>query len=209
MSAPMVRAILAGRKTQTRRVVKPKYQLASLHATRDEGVWSATADPISYYFSCPQGCVGDHLWVKETHGIDRRVGGDCGIGYVHYVADDSGAPRTACGKLKPSIFMRRIHSRITLEVTGIRVERLQKISERDAIAEGIERDGDGWRAYVDGHLRRLAFPQNSYKTLWESINGPGSWDANPWVWVVTFNAQRPTPNAQRPMQMQEEAGRAS
>jgi hypothetical protein len=135
MSAPMVRAILAGRKTQTRRVVKPKYQLASLHATRDEGVWSATADPISYYFSCPQGCVGDHLWVKETHGIDRRVGGHCGIGYVHYVADDSGAPRTACGKLKPSIFMRRIHSRILLEIVGVRVERLQDISEEDAVAE--------------------------------------------------------------------------
>lgn len=90
--------------------------------------------------------------------------------------------------------MCRWASRITLEITGVRVERLQDISEADAVAEGVERTvtGDGWRRYCAdpeqeaAGLTPCATAVDSYRSLWEQINGPGTWDANPWVWAVEF-----------------------
>lgn len=87
--------------------------------------------------------------------------------------------------------MPRRASRITLEITGVRVERLQDISEADAIAEGIAPFGDGNGYHVDEGTHYAASPADSYASLWESINGPISWDANPWVWVVGFRRIEP------------------
>lgn len=90
---------------------------------------------------------------------------------------------------KPSIHMPRAASRITLEITGVRVERLQSISESDCIAEGIESEPGTahWKNYETGPgWRYWESPKQSYRTLWESINGPGSWDTNPWAWCIEF-----------------------
>jgi len=202
-SAPMVRAVLAGTKTQTRRAwpVQPP-----------PGVpigWVPGETSAGRY-----GKRGDRLWVREafrfTDVFDAdspsRVGERCiDAGYrtpwapIQFEADSArvnwqhtGTPphegRPQPGKLRPAMFMPRWASRITLEVTGVRVERLQDISEADAIAEGIEPAAAGfWRLYgrdTNGDMDRS--PRVAYRSLWESINGPGSWDANPWVWVVEF-----------------------
>lgn len=121
-----------------------------------------------------------------------------GGAYGPYYRATEVAPDTL--RWRPSIHMPRWASRITLEIAGVRVERLQDISEADAIAEGIERGVGfpGWYRYPlpgdseglaeSGRLGKVptAFPKLAYRALWESINGPGSWDANPWVWVVEF-----------------------
>jgi len=174
-SAPMVRAILEGRKTQTRRVVK--------HVETNEPV---TSDPRPYNKPCPYGQPGDRLWVRETWldlGDGITPDGDMKpCGYLYRSDHDK---NTMKGQWKPSIFMPRAASRITLEITGIRVERLQHISADDAISEGIEKQGLRWRDYHGDELGWLD-PCQSYRTLWESINGPGSWALNPWVWVIEF-----------------------
>jgi hypothetical protein len=167
-SGPMVRAILEGRKTMTRRVVKP--QPVDIHG-------SAFMKTIK----CPYGKPGDRIWVRETF---RRE--DLGE-KVWYRADwnEKDAKELfidQSGGWKPSIFMPRWASRITLEITNVRVERLQGISQDDAKVEGA--DGIDW-----GHGRDYGGPPDyigGFKRLWESINGPGSWTANPWVWVVEF-----------------------
>jgi hypothetical protein len=167
-SGPMVRAILDGRKTQTRRVVKLRND--------------SCGDPImpnDPRMPCPFGGPGDRLWVKETHGPSA--------GGMVYRADGG----TACpdgGKWRPSIFMPRWASRITLEVTGVRVERLQDISQADAMAEGVTQ---GVYRGLTGSIVATCEDQvvEGYRELWQSINGPGSWDANPWVWVVEFKRQ--------------------
>jgi len=179
-SGPMVRALLEGRKTQTRRIIKPQPD--------QECVPPPGWPPVRI-------AVGDSLWVRENwrpvHSGDPSRG-------ARYMADLSGPDQT---KWKPSIHMPRWASRLTLVVTGVKVERLQDISEEDAIAEGIEdvtgevassdkslrfwkryRDG-GWNSYVDS-------PIGSYASLWTEINGPGSWEANPWVVAVSFTIHR-------------------
>lgn len=194
-SAPMVRAILNGCKTQTRRVVKPQ----------PEAVGNGFLLPLRP--SCPYGYIGDRLWVKETWRVSNRWDSraprdlpfDRGltIAYAaggsrahddsgHYLNDDAYSPwdDSWIGKTRVSIHMPRTASRLTLEVTGVRVERLQDISEADAIAEGLLRERDGWRGAPD--LPWFASPVAAYRSLWESINGTGSWDANPWVRVVEF-----------------------
>ena len=95
------------------------------------------------------------------------------------------------GKLRPGIFMPRWASRITLEVTGVRVELLQDISEADALAEGIVQLRDGGFGLPDGSHYHAADPRQSYLGLWEAINGEGSVTANPWVWVVEFKRAQP------------------
>lgn len=192
-SGPMVRALLAGTKTQTRRVVKPQ----PTHFN-PAGV-PRLAKPVgsSKVIQCPYGQHGDRLWVRETWQTFER-------GYNVYKAIPTRRPSDSCvlyaaddvdGDLgwRPSIHMPRWASRITLEITSVRVERLQDISEADAIAEGIERkeDGIGWkRGPISGDVpntaTRTGFPGLAYQSLWEQINGPGSWDANPWVWVIEF-----------------------
>ena len=184
-SAPMVRAILAGTKTQTRRVVKPQPAergdnggafmeiIPSLLPSRGGlfDVRYALDNPRA--IRCPYGQPGDRLWVRETFGHFERNENFKPGAEVFYRADGN------CLELepwRPSIHMPRWASRITLEITGVRVERLQDISEADAYAEGIQHC-DLWG---DGT------PRGFYRVLWEQINGAGSWDASPWVWVVEF-----------------------
>lgn len=182
-SAPMVRAILDGTKTQTRRVVKPCKDLGiGCELAPCELAGEVNAGDYSNARYQP----GDRLWVRETFLIpDARASN---FPPWVYAADYTEADRP-CTRWKPSIHMPRAASRITLEVTGVRVERLQDISEADAIAEGIEPTMPNpghwnWRDYlIEGGQTHAVL---SYKTLWESINGPDSWDLNPWVWVVEF-----------------------
>jgi hypothetical protein len=168
-SGEMVRAILDGRKTQTRRVVKPKPD--------DSGLWNND--------KCPYGKPGDRLWVRETFFVDGPR--------IQYRADHHGAPKETIWK--PSIFMPRHASRILLEIADVRCERLRDISEADAIAEGVASfrpvpgDGDPETLYANYMNKgRLSYRKAyfSFMTLWQSINGPESWNANPWVWVITF-----------------------
>ena len=190
-SAPMVRALLAGTKTQTRRIFKPdrmtwdangRYTTYAMRGGELSTTGSGPFKPSSWLHYCPYGQPGeDRLYVRETwaapHAYDhlppRLIPQDARI---HYAAtEDRG------GLLwRPSIHMPRWASRITLEVTGVRVERLQDISEADAEAEGI----DFIRHYPDADETLTA--KVLYEVLWESINGPGSWEANPWVWVIDF-----------------------
>ena len=143
-SGEMVRAILDGRKKQTRRVVK-----------------LATFPNI---FKCPYGKPGDRLWVRETFMPMPHLNAK-----VFYRATD----RLVGGRWRPSIFMPRALSRITLEITAIGCEPLNDISENDACWEGIQIPED--HDYI-----------GAYRNLWESINGVGSWEKNPWVWVIVF-----------------------
>ena len=214
-SAPMVRAILAGKKTQTRRVVKlkPWQQIEE----RDDGApwpWMYDDDRAGdHWLPCPYGQAGDRLWMREAWAPgDWLVFGSAKDDpeTVLYRADqaalhwDGEAMRTPMNtyafpwdavRWKPSIHMPRWASRITLEVTAVRVERLQDISEADAIAEGIEErrvseNDSRWVNYAspnEGHAYgTCGDPRASYYTLWESLHGPDSWDTNPWLWVVEF-----------------------
>lgn len=202
-SGPMVRAILAGTKTQTRRVVKPQPWASCCIEEGMDGeapfVYSAlTGDGPGYDVDevrtpcrCPYGAPGDRLWVREAWGIGSRTDPWGGYDGIEYRADEAwledgdllpchkvSTPDDVClgdyrAGWKPSIHMPRWASRITLEITGVRVERLQDISVEDCRAEG---------GMYDSPVDVRAW----YRDLWESINGPGSWDANPWVWVVEF-----------------------
>lgn len=179
-SAPMVRAIFDGTKTQTRRIVKGTPLLA-ISAFSHEHV----ADPKHGF--CPYGQPGDRLWVRETFA--KQFDG----GYTYSADFPKGfkPDKTTLGNWKPSIHMPRTASRIMLEVVSIRVERLQDINEWDAIAEGIEMvagpDGINYYGnYGDDNSDTCLSPVDSYRTLWQSINGPDSWNENPFVWVVEF-----------------------
>ncbi len=196
-SAPMVRSLLNGTKTQTRRVCKPA-EAAALSFVVE------VPDPLergqvyngSHFgdeeggvqFACPYGGIGDRLWVRETHAPQP----DCSLAWekwlngaggekpiIHYAADAS--DRAWVDKWRPSIHMPRWASRIDLEIIGVRIERLQEIGEADARAEG----------YEIGPPPCIDDPMRWYRYLWEQINGAGSWDANPWVWVVEFRRIRP------------------
>lgn len=204
-SGPMVRALLAGTKTQTRRVVKPTPPAGAdsfgtyYHPDPRPHFWAFGGDALmDFAVPCPYGQPGDRLWVRETWGY---FGGDEYLyqqdtGSVGYRASQvDGLDHIPGGRWRPSIHMPRWASRITLEVTGVRVERLQGISDADAVAEGIEKqeDGIGWkRGPISGDhpntATRTAFPKIAFQSLWESINGPDSWAANPWVWAVEFKA---------------------
>ena len=189
-SAPMVRAILAGTKTQTRRVVKPgKCPDFGCHMAPGEIAGGEYPERL-----CPYGQTGDRLWVRETFmdllgtGVEHRPDPRGLLQRHAYAADHQPGSygdeaRKSYGlKWKPSIHMPRAASRITLEITGVRVERLQAISEADAVAEGI--DPEAALAFRRASVGRPA--GFAYRDLWVSINGPGSWHANPWVWVIEF-----------------------
>lgn len=178
-SGPMVRALLAGTKTQTRRVVKPQ----------PAGEWAVPGKT-----ACPYGQPDDRLWVRETWmdlqgtGVQLASKSRYAYGADTIAGSWDDECRIAYGlKWKPSIHMPRAACRITLEITGVRVERLQDISADDARAEGCpDKPVPGAeQASVD------AFARQWYGDLWEQINGPGSWDANPWVWVVEFRVMKP------------------
>jgi len=207
-SGAMVRALLDGSKTQTRRIVKPqpREDRAHNHVKEHESIFTWWAGNLTlgvqHEARCPYGQPGDRLWVRETwrgvvqinppgqpveHGVARYVPDREHCRRVEYSATQ--APDSE--PWRPSIHMPRWASRILLEIVSVRVERLQDISEADCWAEGIEA--------VDGALDDLAIIHlakrmgrsfedgaPTYAALWESINGTGSWDANPWVWVVEF-----------------------
>jgi hypothetical protein len=224
-SAPMVQAILAGRKTQTRRIVKPRGR-NSLFAVEADGspAWSDSyvLDPGNADWRMQDnrfGAPGDRLWVREAWSVKRRepclaherdaqnllgvtiqylAGGDprridgdraTGVGVFHGPVE----------KGRPSIHMPRWASRITLEVTEVRVERLQDIGEADAIHEGALTLGEDWlREHFPAYFRELdatpqgerpplgPSPRRRFAELWSAINGADSWASNPWVWVVGF-----------------------
>jgi len=167
-SGPMVRAILDGRKTQTRRLVKPQPPSnADLCLCKAK----ACGGNRKWHLPCPYGQPGDRLWVRETiHVMQPRHDGD--TGGVLYRADGHA---DWIGKWTPSILMPRWASRITLEIEEVRVERLNEISEEDAKAEGCDPDDDPNSSYYA-----------EFRDIWQSINSPGSWAENPFVWVVTF-----------------------
>ena len=228
-SAPMVRAMLSGTKTQTRRVVSKATMFGN--KTQDTEGFRPTiieasdagnlkwqwANPKTWSFASwphnlPYGQPGDRLWVRETWKTTLHAPGyenhndpedfQEGVATIAYQAggdfktvddlDAKGDEEARRGTLswKPSIHMPRWASRFTLEVTSVRVERLQDISEADAKSEGIEWAFGQWKNYTDPAVV-CQKPVSSYRTLWESINGPGSWDANPWVWVVEFRRVTP------------------
>lgn len=196
-SAPMIRAILAGTKSQTRRVVKPQPQPnggAGLHPVapyqnpHGQWAWVLAATGMGSggdLFSCPYGKPGDRLWVRESTEEDC-IGSES---FARYAADGFTSrlawwySRKAC----PSIHMPRWASRIDLEIESVRVERLQDISEADALAEGVN-------VHPDHHGKprdSIYSPVQAYRDLWESINGAGSWAANPWVFVISFRRVKP------------------
>jgi hypothetical protein len=129
---------------------------------------------------CPYGQPEDRLWVRERWAyhpdfpdLARRA---------IYRADPE--CEHDADRWRPSIHMPRWASRISLEITGVRVERLQSISERDSRAEGVTIEPHHSRGYCAGEF--LPPEMRAYRDLWETINGPGSWEANPWVWVIEF-----------------------
>lgn len=176
-NGPMVRALLDGQKTQTRRAVKG-FALELLQPDNFTPEYVALPENRN----CPYGYSGDRLWVREAFRFCAEVDDvkprDIDAAYrVWYEAD---APRQpGFGKLRPSMFMPRWASRITLEIVSVHVDRLQDISEADAESEGTT------PSIVGADLDHLKFCAG-YQTLWESLNGAGSWAANPWVWVVEF-----------------------
>jgi len=235
-SGPMVKAIIEGRKSQTRRAMKPQIECITIKG--DDGIvtYSGLALPKkgggwtlwpngreSVLEACPYGQPGDRLWVRESWRALNRFNGWPveSSSLVAYEADENAGdflpvPQGRMGMIRPSIHMPRWASRLTLEVTGVRVERLNEISEADAVAEGVEAQpfpGPWWQGYRDmgdgellhqqhvgesppdwmiepkrmkgtKHLDRSAV--DMYRGLWDSINGAGSWAANPWVWVIEF-----------------------
>lgn len=193
-SGPMVRALLAGTKTQTRRIVKPQSAVLTPEMCTRMLV-RPLPEKSKPVIPCPYGQPGDALYVREEYfqrghwgpveGA-RTKGGRQKWSFipadeiVRFDAPESyrkgrhaSDPQTIAWHSRRARFMPRALSRITLEITDIRVERLRDINAHDALAEGVGHNGMG-------------NPIIDYQNLWESINGPGSWDVNPWVWVVEF-----------------------
>lgn len=183
-STPMVQAILDGRKTMTRRVVKPQPECIDFY--EDRNVWFPEVSKCPYE-------VGDVLWVRETH----RALVDCSTGKFakwDYKADmPDEFHKQYPHKWKPSIFMPKEACRIFLKVKSIKVERLQDISEEDAIAEGCSKYGPfgefkGSIHPNGGSMRFRAYSKASraFQCIWETINGFDSWKKNPFVFVYEF-----------------------
>lgn len=195
-SAPMVRALLDGRKSQTRRVIKKPAAMDAL------AVFSPTFLTLSGNVDYLGFAPGDRLYVREAHYLTDD--GD----YEHAVfAEDAASvaghldqmarlklshPQGDWSKhlrLRPSIHMPRWASRLTLTVTDVRVQRLQDISEADAVAEGLVSAYEGWATDADAsHWGNTAV--NSYRVLWNDLHGPDAWDANPWVAAISFTVNR-------------------
>lgn len=191
-SAPMVRALLDGRKTQTRRIVKPQPDwLPEVGYTRrtDGMFWpigSLGQQCGAPLVKCPYGLPGDGLWVREAWKAHSTFEGtsprDIPRSTIFYMADDAYAPSGSRGR--PGIHMPRWASRLFLRITDVRVERLQAISPEDALAEGVY---PGEQPPVTfNRVFSSSMPVHLYGGLWEHLNGAGSWGANPWVWAVTF-----------------------
>jgi hypothetical protein len=198
-STPMVKAILEGRKTVTRRVVNPqpledysKLECGIFHQalTDRKGdlypgpeTFGIIADDGEFCLKSPYGSEKDILWVRETWGWVPTGKGET----VGYKASHDGPMHN---KWKPSIHMPRAACRLRLEILSITVEKLQDISEEDAIREGIEpqpafENIPQWKDYTNNGCT-TGWPCVSFASLWQSINGKESWDANPFCWVINF-----------------------
>lgn len=191
----MIRAILAGQKTQTRRLVKhqPDAPVTDACPCRNYPHGPVTADwywrprhghlnkapSHGWDFKCPYGQPGDRLWVREAWRLPSIFNAPSCCLFAHSLALHAadGRSNPACTH-QNTMLMPRWASRILLEITDVRIERLQSISEADAEAEGI----DFLRHAQDADETLTA--RDLYECLWDSINGAGSWAANPWVWVV-------------------------
>lgn len=180
-NSEMVRAILDGRKTQTRRSVKFPVHDKNLGC---ELAGNELAGELSAgnYLNSAFGKQGDRIWVRETwarYNIDQDS-----YDMAYRATPPEDWPEE--GKWRPSIHMPRWASRILLEITGIRVERLNAISQEDAQDEGMELTG--WRpTYSDQDSGGEVWtPYDNFARLWDSIYGEGSWKVNPWVWVIEF-----------------------
>ena len=193
-STEMVQAILEGRKTQTRRIIKPQPKEGIITTAFDfkKGFYASKIKieenpdrfEITKLFK-PKYQTGDILWVRESFAKPPIYA--FGVKYIY----KAGFNESICG-WKPSIHMPKEAARIFLEVTNVRVERLQDISEDDAIAEGIEIIDYAesilavFKNYNLKEKKGTLYPRLSFRTLWEKINGEDSWNANPWVWVYEF-----------------------
>ena len=233
-SGPMVRALLAGTKTQTRRICKPAIAHNLSHVVevpdpQERGqVYNGTTfgdEEGSIQFTSPYGGVRDRLWVRETfyawgrwetrfsarkgreewYFLDMTL--ECGKAY-QYAGD---RPQPLAGKRdggalpkwfkRPAIHMPRAASRILLEITSVRIERLQDISQADAQAEGAP-PGHPSIDQISREFGYPDFPRSWYAQLWEEINGPGAWAQNPWVWVVEFKRVQQASSG-RPSQLED------
>lgn len=179
-SAPMVRAILEGRKTMTRRLVKPQpeegqpLQVACDYWETSEG-----------QFKCPHP-VRSKIWVKETFYDSSKESKRHPVTYRADTSIDEDLSRDF--KWKPSIFMPKQFARIWLEVTAVKVERLRDITPKDVLAEGVDMSPPLDSDLPEGCDSIFKW---RYQKLWESINGKGSWEKNTWVWCYTFRRIRP------------------
>ncbi|HEP9150973.1 hypothetical protein ACPTKM_28365 [Pseudomonas aeruginosa] len=190
-SGPMVRAILGGSKTVTRRALNAQSlklinygaQVGECHYLPEDG--KVHQNSAGYYADfCPYGLPGDRLWVRETYA-------DAGCRLTYRADTDDGA-HCKVKKWTPAIHMFRKDSRILLEITAVRVERLQDISEEQALAEGV-------RGEPCDHARQACSDigcwgdtaKGAFGFLWEQLNGAGAWQANPWVWVIEFKRVTP------------------
>jgi len=199
-STPMVQAIIDGRKTETRRVMKPQPLLLVYKNTLCVDSWNNYASDIEddyKTYKCPYGKPGDVLWVRESFNRDYptkqiyfKASWETLPEWLKEVANEHGFGAL---EWKPSIHMPKAAARIWLQVEEIRVERLQDITEESAIAEGIidYEDGTYKNYFTQKGLREqdgvdCILAKGSFQSLWCSINGLESWDANPWVWVVKF-----------------------
>lgn len=198
-SAPMVKAILSGTKTQTRRIIKPQPQGHTAWQDDDTGEWWVSGHgEVGDTLLSLRWAPGDRLWVKEGFSVHISAGpvihpkGDGHPwGSPIYKATFGAGLDPRCegfSRWRPSIHMPRWASRITLAVKAVRVERLQDISEGDAIAEGVTADEDPfWRpSFADPDSGGRPSHRASFEYLWGHIHGPNAWDANPWVSVTTF-----------------------
>ena len=192
----MVRAILDGRKTQTRRIIKD---------------CTVGRDPISKFIQigkkfigcypedvpelirecCPYGVPGDRIWVRETWAEAGASAPDLKLYRANYPSHVpthyENVPPAEDVRWTPSIHMPRWASRILLEITDVRVEQLKSISEEEARSEGVAQLREGfWKHYQPGWTQHQLSARGSFTTLWESIYGFGEWDRNPWVWVIEF-----------------------
>jgi hypothetical protein len=222
-SGPMVRAILEGTKTQTRRIVKPQppawidefgyTAFTPKGHISGRGYWRGVPGdegPGEKFFRSQYGIPGDRLWVRETHAIvpatAYSLSRDNGEQLAHRTSPDGdewavyheGWDRCRPGRWRPSIHMHRWASRITLQVTGVRVERLQEITEDDAAAEGapsmaaVTRVDPVFGTSTSAKVRDEGTHRYGFHVLWDRINGKrATWDSNPWAWVIEFRRVAP------------------
>ena len=212
-NSEMIKAVLDGRKTQTRRVIKPQ-PLVGIGQREIRPLPNGGRESVVYKLPhCPYGKPGDQLWVRETHqfispdetwrdiseckiiykATDTHPGFD-GSDYAEHKGLSPNSPIWDAGEVhpwRPSIFLPRKYSRIQLEIVSVKIERVQEILYDDAVAEGMSKEWDGshyWYS-LESVEEASQHPPKVFRQLWDSINSKRgfSWDSNPFVWVVEFN----------------------